>query len=148
MSASPSRIGVSSLPDLARVVLSVAVDLNRNVVTVLEGVAVTGLDSSADPDVEGQPDDGRASTMGDRRGGVTRTVIDDQHREAGIRGADLLNHVGDGMRLVEGGDNRNAANGIESRIRGTRRLGRQEPRHRSMSLAARRRPFTASRARS
>ena len=57
MSASAARGGSSSLCDLARVVLAVAVDLHRALVAVVERVPEAGVHGAADAEVERQVDD-------------------------------------------------------------------------------------------
>src|SRR5262245_6929377 len=92
------------LCDLARVVLTVAVHLDRNVKPTLERVLVARLDGTPDPDVEGQRDDSRAGSCGTSRGGVRRTVVDDDDIELGIGGADLLEDRPQRTFLVKGRD--------------------------------------------
>ena len=67
-------------------------------------VAVTRLDGPADTEVEGEPDDVRAVSEGDRGGRVPGAVVDDEHLEGGVGGADLFDHAADTALLVEGGD--------------------------------------------
>jgi hypothetical protein len=57
---------VEQLCDVARVVLTVAVDLDRDVISVLQGEQVAGLHGAADAEVERQAEDPRSGPAGQR----------------------------------------------------------------------------------
>jgi len=88
------------------VVLPVAVEPDREVVAVLERVPEPGLHRGADPEVERQTNDGRAS--GGRAGsrGVGGPVVDDDDVDPGVERVDPVDDGRDGSLLVEGGDDR------------------------------------------
>jgi hypothetical protein len=65
-------------------VLSVAVDLDGEVVVLFERVAEARLHRGADPEIERQPKNMCAAIGGDVRGVVARAVVDDDDIEARI----------------------------------------------------------------
>src|SRR5207253_4753867 len=88
---------------LGRVVLPVAVDLYRDVVAVLEGVAIAGLDGAADTEVEGEAKHMSAAIRGDPGSAVRRAVVDDDDVEAGVESPQLVDHAPDRLFLVQRG---------------------------------------------
>jgi hypothetical protein len=97
--------------DLRRVVLTVAVDLHRELVVVLLRVDIAGLHRAADAEVERQPHDHRARPLGAARRVVGGSVVDHQHVELGRVHAQPADDAGDGARLVVGGHDGEAALG-------------------------------------
>src|SRR5207248_6521017 len=75
--------------ELPRVVLAVAVEAHGEIEVVLERVAEAGLDGSADPEVEREPDHLRPSGAGDLRGPVGGAVVDHDDLEARVERTDL-----------------------------------------------------------
>lgn len=92
--------------DLPRVVLAVAVDLDRDAVAVLAGVGVTRLHRPADPEVERVAQHDRARRLGGAGGAVGRAVVDHDDVEVGGVGPQLRDHAGDRAALVVGGNDR------------------------------------------
>ena len=88
--------------DLARVMLSVAVDLNRQLKAVLERVLVPRLHGAADANVEGEVQDGGTTPCGNSRSSVLGGVVHDHNVQINVRGADLLQHGADRVLLVVG----------------------------------------------
>ncbi len=86
--------------------LAVAVDADREVVSVLRCVAEAGLDRAADTEIERQYDDMSAPPGRACPGRVLRRVVDDDDVEVGIERAQLVDHLADRALLVEGRDDR------------------------------------------
>ena len=70
-------------PDAARIVLAVAVDLDRDVVAALQRVIGTRLHGAADAEVEGMAQDLGAGGAGAVGGVVGGAVVDDDDVEVG-----------------------------------------------------------------
>ena len=86
---------------LRRVVLSVAVDLDRDVVAVLECEAIARLHRAADTEVEGEAKHVGTAIGSDTRGAVRGAVVDHDDVEARIERAELVDHAADGLFLVQ-----------------------------------------------
>ena len=67
------------LPELGRVVLAVAVEPDRNLVSLVARVPEPRLDGSADADVEQEPEHGGSVRFGRTRRRIGRRVVDDDH---------------------------------------------------------------------
>jgi glycosyltransferase involved in cell wall biosynthesis len=93
---------------LTWIVLSVTVDLHGDVVPVAERVAVAGLNRSADAEVERQSDESGTHGLGDLRGAVVGTVVDNEDVERWIDRSDLSNDAANGLGLVESRDDRDS----------------------------------------
>ncbi len=94
------------LADLARIVLSVAVDLDRELEAVLERVLVARLHGAADADVEGQIQKTGAGACRNGSGLVAGGVVHDHDVQLGLGRADLFDHSLDAGLLVVGRDDR------------------------------------------
>ena len=97
------RIGVQALEQVvhvARIVLSVAVDLHRHVVAALARVDVAALHGPPDAQVEGHAQHGGARPHGALGGGVARAVVDHHHVEVRRPAVDRLDRRGDRAYLV------------------------------------------------
>jgi hypothetical protein len=99
---------IDEFDDFGRAVLSVAVDLDGDVVAVQCGVAVAGLHRAANAEVEGQRDDdgGRGDAFG---GVVGRAIIDDEDVVAGQSAGEAVDESVDRSALIERGNDREAA---------------------------------------
>src|SRR5512139_3576026 len=82
--------------------LSVAVELHGHVVAFPPGMAVTGLDRTADPEVEGQAGDAYTGGPGDRSGPVPRPVVHDEDIPFREMGPEVLDDAGEAFLLVKG----------------------------------------------
>ena len=91
--------------------LAVGIDLDGDVVAVVPRVLVARLHGTADAEVEGQLQHDRAGLAGHLRGGVARAVVHDGDVNVGPLALDRADHIAHGARLVEGGDDREAALG-------------------------------------
>ena len=91
--------------------LTIAVNLHRDVEAVRGRVLKACLDRAADSDVEREPHDGRACACGHLGGPVDGAVVDDHDREPGVRGTDFADDGRKRGLLVERGHDRDAAHG-------------------------------------
>ena len=102
-----------------RVVLPVAVDLDRDVEAVLQRVLVAGLHGAADTEVERErrrPP--RPPARHARAVRVGRAVVDDDDLELRVGGADLLDDGAEGLPPRLGGDDRDRAKAARGALRG------------------------------
>ena len=106
MSASPARSDVEQLAELGGDVLAVAVQPHRRGVALVARVHEPCLHRAADPEVEGQREDGGAVRGGDLGGGIGRAVVDHDHVEGRVEGPDLVDHATDRRLLVVRRDDR------------------------------------------
>ena len=97
-------MAVHELAQLARVVLSVSIDLGHVVVAVLTGVDEAGLNRSADPEVEGKAKHLSAAPLAQIRRVVGGAVIDHQQIELRSTLAELFHDVCHRRGLVVGRD--------------------------------------------
>ena len=95
MSAFPATQRLENRVQLARIVLSVAVDLHGDVEAVGERVAVAGLNGAPDAEVERKAKKPGAGGLGDFPGPVVGSVVDYQDLEAGVDASNLLDHPPD-----------------------------------------------------
>ena len=86
--------------DVARVMLTVAVDLHGDLVAALERIDVAALHRAADAEVERQPQHARAGVRRQRSGRVLRAIVDDQDVEIGRAAPDLADGARDDLTLV------------------------------------------------
>ena len=90
--------------DLARVVLPVSVDLDREFAAAAPGPLDTGLHGAADAEVERKLDDFGAGATSDGGRLVGRAVVDDDDLELGLGRPELGDDARDRVGLVEGRD--------------------------------------------
>jgi len=96
--------------DLVRRVLSIAVELDGDVVTVALCVQESRLHRSTDPEIEREVDEQRAGATRDAGGVVGRAVVDDDDIRGGIAFANAADHRREGRFLVvRGNDEEDAA---------------------------------------
>jgi hypothetical protein len=82
--------------------------LNGDVVAMEGGVAIAGLHGAADAEVEGETED--RDFVGDLADGVVGgAVVDDENVITGDETAKTADKLADGLALVEGGDDDEAA---------------------------------------
>ena len=109
--------------DLARIVLPVAVDLDREVEVVLQRVLVSGLHRAPDAEIEREPEDDRARLLGRLGGAVGRAVVDDDDLEVRVRSSDLADHGRNRVLLVVRRNDHDPAHRRRDVLSGVRRTG-------------------------
>ena len=103
---------------LARIVLSVAVDLDGDLEAVIPCVLVSRLDGGADADVVGKAHDECSGALRLAPRAVRRPVVDDENLEPGVKSTDLLDDAADRRGLVQGGNDRQPTHGYDPLVMG------------------------------
>ena len=94
--------------EMRSVVLAVPVEAHGELEVVFQCVAKGGLHRAADAEVVRQREHARALLLGHLGRAITGAVVHDDDLEAGIEGADLVDHARHAALLVVGGNDGDA----------------------------------------